>query len=67
MFNPDYLAHLRCPVSGGPLQFNATHSQLLSPQAQLAYPIENGIPILLAEKALPYAPEQASADTLPKA
>ena len=42
---------LICPVSGGPLHYDPVHQELISPQAQLAYPVRDGIPVLVAEQA----------------
>ncbi len=44
---------LVCPVTKGPLEFNATRTELISRSARLAYPIRDGIPILLATEARP--------------
>jgi hypothetical protein len=45
------LESLVCPVTKGPLRFDREKQELLSPQAGLAYPIRNGIPIMLAGEA----------------
>ena len=45
------LESLVCPVTKGPLRFDREKQELLSPQAGLAYPIRNGIPIMLADEA----------------
>jgi uncharacterized protein YbaR (Trm112 family) len=42
---------LVCPVTKGVLEFNATRTELISRSARLAYPIRDGIPILLASEA----------------
>lgn len=42
---------LVCPVTKGTLEFNATRTELISRSARLAYPIRDGIPILLASEA----------------
>jgi hypothetical protein len=42
---------LVCPVTKGPLRYNREAQELISPQAGLAYPIRNGIPIMLAGEA----------------
>lgn len=51
MMNPDYLNHLVCPVSKQTLRYDAEHQELISEAAKLAYPIHDGIPILLKEQA----------------
>lgn len=42
---------LVCPVSKGPLTYDAEAQELISKQAQLAYPIRDGIPIMLEFEA----------------
>lgn len=44
---------LVCPVTKGPLRFNAARDELLSRSARLAYPVRDGIPILLEQEARP--------------
>ena len=44
---------LVCPVSKGPLEYDAEAQELISRQAGLAYPIRDGIPIMLADEARP--------------
>ena len=42
---------LVCPLTKGPLQFDRDKQELISRQAKLAYPIRDGIPIMLVEEA----------------
>jgi hypothetical protein len=42
---------LVCPLTKGPLTYDRTRQELLSAQAGLAYPIRDGIPIMLVEEA----------------
>lgn len=42
---------LVCPVTKGPLRFNAAKDELISRSARLAYPVRDGIPILLEQEA----------------
>ncbi len=42
---------LVCPVTKGPLEFDATKSELISRSARLAYPVRDGIPVLLENEA----------------
>ena len=42
---------LVCPVTKGPLEYDAAKQELISRSAKLAYPIRDGIPIMLAEEA----------------
>jgi uncharacterized protein YbaR (Trm112 family) len=50
-FNRDLLRFLVCPVSKGALIYAEDTDELLSKTAGLAYPIRNGIPVLLKEEA----------------
>ena len=45
------LEFLVCPVTKGPLRYDEEAQELISEQARLAYPIRDGIPIMLAEEA----------------
>lgn len=49
--DPKLLEILVCPLTKGPLDYDATAQELISKQAGLAYPIRDGIPIMLAEEA----------------
>jgi uncharacterized protein YbaR (Trm112 family) len=42
---------LVCPVTKGPLEFDSEKQELLSRSARLAYPVRDGIPILLENEA----------------
>ncbi|WP_047548325.1 Trm112 family protein [Methylotenera sp. G11] len=42
---------LVCPVTKGPLIYNKTTNELISKAARLAYPIRDGIPVLLEDEA----------------
>jgi uncharacterized protein YbaR (Trm112 family) len=42
---------LVCPVTKGPLEFDNEKQELLSRSARLAYPVRDGIPILLENEA----------------
>lgn len=42
---------LVCPVTKGPLEYNREHQELISRGARLAYPVRDGIPILLENEA----------------
>jgi uncharacterized protein YbaR (Trm112 family) len=47
------LALLVCPVTKGPLEFAPLQQELISRSARLAYPLRDGIPILLENEARP--------------
>lgn len=49
--DPKLLEILVCPLTKGPLRYNRERQELISPQAGLAYPIRNGIPIMLPDEA----------------
>lgn len=42
---------LVCPLTRGPLRYDEAAQELVSEKAALAYPIRDGIPILLVEEA----------------
>lgn len=42
---------LTCPATGGRLTWDREKSELISPRANLAYPIRSGIPIMLIGEA----------------
>ncbi|RYY89505.1 MAG: Trm112 family protein [Comamonadaceae bacterium] len=42
---------LVCPVTKGPLDYDREQQELLSRSARLAYPVRDGIPVLLEEEA----------------
>ncbi|HCX82216.1 tetraacyldisaccharide 4'-kinase [Rhodoferax sp. TH121] len=42
---------LVCPVTKGPLEYNRDQQELISRSARLAYPVRDGIPILLENEA----------------
>jgi uncharacterized protein YbaR (Trm112 family) len=42
---------LVCPLTKGPLIYDRTRQELVSAQAGLAYPIRDGIPIMLVDEA----------------
>ncbi len=42
---------LVCPVTKGSLQYDKKRQELLSKSARLAYPIREGIPVMLEEEA----------------
>ncbi len=49
--DPKLLEILVCPVTKGPLRYDAEAQELISEQAGLAYPIRDGIPIMLPDEA----------------
>ncbi len=53
LVDPKLLEILVCPVTKGPLNYDTERQELISEKAKLAYPIKDGIPIMLAEEARP--------------
>jgi len=51
---PQLVDLLVCPVTRGSLQYDSAKNCLISPQAKLAYPIRDGIPIMLEGEATPH-------------
>ena len=51
--DPRLLEILICPLTKGPLRFDAERMELVSDGAGLAYPIRDGIPIMLPDEARP--------------
>lgn len=49
--DPRLLEVLVCPVTRGPLDYDRAKNELVSRQARLAYPIRDGVPIMLPEDA----------------
>jgi hypothetical protein len=49
--DPRLLEVLVCPVTKGSLEYDAASNELVSRSARLAYPIRDGIPIMLPEEA----------------
>ena len=49
--DPRLLEILVCPVTHGPLDYDRGRAELISRAARLAYPIRDGIPIMLPEEA----------------
>ena len=51
LLDPALLELLVCPITKQPLVYDQEHQQLISKAAQLAFPIRDGIPIMLASEA----------------
>ncbi len=49
--DPRLLETLVCPVTRGPLDYDRKKNELVSKGAKLAYPIRDGVPIMLPEEA----------------
>ncbi|MCY3803067.1 MAG: Trm112 family protein [Proteobacteria bacterium] len=49
---------LVCPVTKGPLKYDQEKQELISTSAKLAYPIRDGIPVMLEDEARPLSGEE---------
>ncbi|MBV7281395.1 MULTISPECIES: Trm112 family protein [Corynebacterium] len=49
--DPDLLEVLACPQDKGPLSYDADADVLVNPRLHIAYRIDDGIPVLLADEA----------------
>lgn len=56
--DPKLLELLVCPVTKGPLVFDRERAELVSKSARLAYPVRDGIPVMLEEEARRLAPNE---------
>ena len=60
--DPKLLEILVCPVTKGPLIYDRERQELVSKSARLAYPIRDGIPVMLEDEARKLTPEEAERD-----
>ncbi|WP_339047719.1 Trm112 family protein [Candidatus Mesenet endosymbiont of Phosphuga atrata] len=51
MFEETLLNILVCPLTRTPLRYDANSNELISDEAGLAFPIRDGIPIMLVDEA----------------
>lgn len=51
--SPDLVEKLACPVTRAPMRYDQAARELISDEAGLAYPVRDGIPVLLVEEARP--------------
>ncbi|GAB3758026.1 Trm112 family protein [Ramlibacter monticola] len=56
--DPRLLELLVCPVTKGPLDYDRERHELLSRSARLAYPVRDGIPVLLEDEARTLSDEE---------
>ncbi len=56
--DPKLLEILVCPVTKGPLTFDRERQELISKSARLAYPVRDGIPVLLEDEARRLEPSE---------
>ena len=58
--DPKLLEILVCPLTKGPLKYDRSAHELISEKAGLAYPIRDGIPIMLPDEARVIDPDKVS-------
>jgi uncharacterized protein len=51
--DPRLLEILVCPLTKGPLEYDRARGELISRRAGLAFPVRDGVPIMLPEEARP--------------
>jgi uncharacterized protein len=51
LIDPDLQGKLACPLTRSPLRLDAERHELVSDAAGLAFPVRNGVPVLIARKA----------------
>jgi hypothetical protein len=56
--DPKLLEILVCPVTKGPLIYDKAKQELVSRSARLAYPIRDGIPVMLEDEARKLEPHE---------
>lgn len=56
--DPKLLEILVCPVTKGPLVWDREKQELVSKSARLAYPVRDGIPVMLEDEARRLTPEE---------
>ena len=49
---------LVCPVTKGPLEYDRDKQELISRSARLAYPVRDGLPVMLESEARPLTDEE---------
>lgn len=62
--DPKLLSLLVCPLTKQPLHYDRERQELVSETAGLAYPIRDGIPIMLVDEARELGTDEAIPDTV---
>ena len=65
--DPKLLEILVCPLTKGPLRYDRAAQELISEEAGLAYPIRDGIPIMLVDEARALRDNEIAVKRLPPA
>jgi uncharacterized protein len=63
--DPKLLEILVCPLTKGPLRYDRDAQELISDEAGLAYPIRDGIPIMLVDEARRLDADETATKRLP--
>jgi uncharacterized protein len=63
--DPRLLEILVCPLTKAPLRYDRAAQELISDEAGLAYPIRDGIPIMLVDEARPLREDEKTATSRP--
>jgi len=63
--DPKLLEILVCPLTKGPSRYDRAAQELISEEAGLAYPIRDGIPIMLVEEARTLRDDETATKRLP--
>ena len=63
--DPKLLEILVCPLTKAPLRYDRAAQELISEEAGLAYPIRDGIPIMLVDEARPLRDDEKAPATRP--
>lgn len=58
LIEPKLLELLVCPLTKGPLKWDPERAELVSAKARLAYPVRDGVPVLLPSEARPLNADQ---------
>ena len=64
--DPKLLEILICPLTKGPLRYDRAAQELISEEAGLAYPIRDGIPIMLVDEARQLRDDETPQKRLPQ-
>ena len=56
--DPKLLEVLVCPQTRGPLRYDRQRQELVSEGARLAYPVRDGVPIMLIDEARELSPDE---------
>lgn len=56
--DPRLLEVLVCPVTRAPLTYDRAKGELISKAARLAYPVRDGVPVMLPEEARPLGEDE---------